>query len=122
MADRQREREREREREEKGGKDISVIKENEILPFDRTEIDFRASQVALVVKNSLINAGGHKRLRFDPWVGKIPRRRQCNPLQYACLEKPMDRGDWQATVHSVAQSDTTSNLASMDELQGHYAK
>ena len=27
-----------------------------------------------------------------------------NPLQYACLENPMDRGDWQATVHGVAKS------------------
>ena len=34
----------------------------------------------------------HKRRRFDPWVGKIPRR------------DPMDRGDWLATVHGVAKS------------------
>ena len=30
-----------------------------------------------------------------------------NPLQYSCLENPMDRGAWWATVHSVTQSDTT---------------
>ena len=30
-----------------------------------------------------------------------------NPLQYSCLESPMDRGAWQATVHRVAQSDMT---------------
>ena len=29
-----------------------------------------------------------------------------NPLQYSCLENPMDRGDWQVTVHRVAQSRT----------------
>ena len=29
-----------------------------------------------------------------------------NPLQYSCLENPIDRGAWQATVHSVAQSQT----------------
>ena len=27
-----------------------------------------------------------------------------NPLQYSCLENPMNRGAWQATVHSIAQS------------------
>ena len=30
-----------------------------------------------------------------------------NPLQYLCLENPMDRGDWQATVHGVTESDVT---------------
>ena len=29
-----------------------------------------------------------------------------NPLQYSCLENPMDRGDWWATVHGVAKSGT----------------
>ena len=35
----------------------------------------------------------HNRCRFDPWVRKIPwRRKWQNPLQYMCLENPMDRG------------------------------
>ena len=46
----------------------------------------------------------HKRCRFDPWVGKIPWRRHGNPLQSSCLENPVDRGAWQATVHRVTQS------------------
>ena len=41
----------------------------------------------------------HKRLGFDPWVGKIPRVGNGNPLQYSCLDNPIDRGAWQATVH-----------------------
>ena len=37
-----------------------------------------------------------------------PGEGNSNPLQYSCLENPMDRGAWQATVHSVAkESDTT---------------
>ena len=35
-----------------------------------------------------------RRCRFDPWVGKIPWKRACNPHQYSCLENPMDRGNW----------------------------
>ena len=45
-----------------------------------------------------------RRHRFYPWVGKIPRGGSVNPLQYYCLENPMDRGAWQATVHRVAKN------------------
>ena len=41
---------------------------------------------------------------FNPWVGKFPWRRKCNPFQYSCLESSMDRGAWWATVHEVAKS------------------
>ena len=44
----------------------------------------------------------HKTHGFDPWVRKIPWRRA---LQYCCLENPMDRGAWQATVHRIAELD-----------------
>ena len=44
----------------------------------------------------------HRRLRFDPWWARSPGRRNGNPLQYPCLENPMDRA-WQATVHGVAK-------------------
>ena len=40
---------------------------------------FGPSQVVLVVKNLPANAGRHKRLGFDPWVGKIPWRRKRKP-------------------------------------------
>ena len=34
-----------------------------------------------------------------PWLGRSPGEENGNPLQYSCLENPMDRGAWQATVH-----------------------
>ena len=45
-----------------------------------------------------------KRRGFDPWVGKIPWRRAWQPTPDSCLENPLDRGAWQATVHGVADS------------------
>ena len=42
-----------------------------------------------------------------PGSGRSPGEGNGNPLQYSCLENPMDRGAWRATVHSVAESDTT---------------
>ena len=44
-----------------------------------------------------------RRYRFNPWVGKIPWNRKCNPLQYSCLENSMDRRVWWATVHGVTE-------------------
>ena len=45
-----------------------------------------------------------RRGRFDPWVGKIPLRRNSNPLQYPCLGNPMDRGVvWWAAVHGATE-------------------
>ena len=43
-----------------------------------------------------------------PGVGRSPGGGKGNPLQYSCLENPMDRGAWRATVHgSHKESDTT---------------
>ena len=44
-----------------------------------------------------------KRLRFDPWLGKIPWRRAWQPATYFCLGNPMDRGTWRAVVHRVSR-------------------
>lgn len=60
-----------------------------------------ASQVALVGKNLPFNARRLNRLRFSPWVRKIPGERHGNPLKYSCLKNSMDIGVWQATLGSL---------------------
>ena len=63
--------------------------------------------MVLVVKNPLANAGD-MRCRFNPWVRRSSGGGYGNSLLYSCLENPMDRGAWWATVHGVAkQLDTT---------------
>ena len=48
----------------------------------------------------------HKRCRFDPLVGKIPWRKNGNPLPYSCPKNSVDRRAWWATVHRVSKSQT----------------
>ena len=62
-----------------------------------------ASLVVSEVKASACNAGD---LGSIPGLGRSPGEGNCNPLQYSCLENPMDGGAWWATVHGVAKSRT----------------
>ena len=55
------------------------------------------------VNASACNAGD---LGSIPGSGRYPGEGNGNPLQYSCLENPMDRGAWWATVHGVAKSQT----------------
>ena len=63
-----------------------------------------ASQVVLVVKNPPANAGDMRDVGSIPGSGKSPGGDHGNPYQYSCLENPMDRRAWQATIHGVAKS------------------
>ena len=54
-------------------------------------------------KESARNAGD---LGLIPGLERSPGEGNGNPLQYSCLENPMDRGAWQATVHGVTKSQT----------------
>ena len=69
-------------------------------------IIIRASQVALVVKSLLANAGDVRDTSLIPGLGRLPGEGHGKPLQYSCLENSMDRGAWQATVPGVAKSQT----------------
>ena len=59
-----------------------------------------------MVKNSPANAGDVKDTGSIPGSGRFPGGGHGNPLQYSCLENPMDRGAWWAMVHRVAQNQT----------------
>ena len=61
---------------------------------------------ALVVKNPTANAGDIRDASLIPRLGRSPGEGHGNPLQHSCLENPMDRGAWWATIHGVAKLDT----------------
>ena len=63
-----------------------------------------ASQMVLVGKNPPANAGDIRDVGSIPGSGRSPGGGHGNPLQYSCLENPMDRGAWWAAVQWVARS------------------
>ena len=63
----------------------------------------RVSQVALVLKNSPAKATDTGVAGWIPGSGRSPGGGNGNPLQYSCLEHPVDRGAWQAIVHRVTK-------------------
>ena len=56
-----------------------------------------------VVKNPLANVGDEGDAHLISESGRSPEEGNSLPLQYSCLENPMDRGAWQATVHRVTK-------------------
>ena len=57
-----------------------------------------------MVNNLLANAGDTKDVSSIPWSERSPRGRHVKPVQYSCLENPMDRVAWRAAVHGVVKS------------------
>ena len=66
-----------------------------------------ASLGAQMVKKSACNVGDPGLI---PGLRRSPGEENGYPLQSSCLQNPMDRGSWQATVHEVTESDTTEQL------------
>ena len=73
-----------------------------------------------VVKNLPANAGD---TGLIPGSGRSPGEGNGNPLQYSCLENPMDGGGaWQATVHGVTKSQTRLKRLNMHALVAQMVK
>ena len=66
--------------------------------------------MALVVRNPPANAGDLRDMGSIPGSRRSPEEGNGNPLQFSCLENPMDRGAWRATVQGVEKSDMTEQL------------
>ena len=75
---------------------------------------YRASQVALVVRNPRANSGGIRYTGSIPELGRSPGEGNGNPFLYSCLENPMDRGAWWAMIHRVTKSWTQLKQLSTD--------
>ena len=71
-------------------------------------LDIHACPGGTVVKNLPANAGDAGGLRSIPGSGRSPGVGNGNPLQYSCLENPMDTA-WWATVHGITKSWTQSS-------------
>ena len=71
--------------------------------------------MALMVKNLLANAGDIRDTGQIPGWGRSSEGGHDNPLQYSCLENPMDRGAWLAAVHRVAKSWTQPKRLNVHE-------
>ena len=61
--------------------------------------------MAQLVKNLSANSGDARDAGSIPGSGGSPGGGHGNPLQYSCMEKPMDGAAWWATVHRIAESD-----------------
>ena len=57
-----------------------------------------------MVKNPPANAGDIGDIGLIPGLERSPEIGNGNPLQYSCLENPMDRGAWRAMVHGLTKS------------------
>ena len=68
-------------------------------------------------KESTCIAGNARDSGSIPGSGRSPEGGNGNPLQYSCVENPMGRGAWQATVHRVTKSRTRLNTHALSSVQ-----
>ena len=89
---------------------VYIFKDNAIAHL----IDYRVSQVVLVVKNlPACQAGDLRDAGSIPGLGRSPGVENGNPLQYSCLGNSMDRAAWWGRVHRVPRSQTQLKWLSM---------
>ena len=69
--------------------------------------------VVLFLDSDIFFSGDVSDVGSIPVLGRSPGGGHGNPLQYSCLENPMDRGAWWATVHWVTKSQTLLKLLSI---------
>ena len=74
--------------------------------FHKYYSPIRAFQVALVLKNLSVSARDTRDTGSIPGSGRSSGGGHGNPLQYSCLENPIDRGAWRTTVHRLTKSRT----------------
>ena len=89
--------------------DITAREERQRGGFVFQSISYRhyvAYQVTLMVRNLPVNAGDTRDAGSIPGLGRFPGEGNGNPLQDSCLENPVDREAWQATVHGPTKSQT----------------
>ena len=67
-----------------------------------------------VLKNSPANAGATGDLVLIPGLGRSPGEGNGNPLQYSCLENPMDRGAWHTIVYEVCLYEWMAQKKNLD--------
>ena len=85
-------------------KEISVLEETSIVE-ENVETDLSVS-----LTNQMPASAGDAIMGSIPELVRSPGGGPGNPLQYPSLENPIDRGAWQATVHGVAELDTTEAI------------
>ena len=73
--------------------------------------------MALEIKNPPVNEGDIRTLGLIPGSGRSPGVGDGNLLQYSCLENPMHRGAWWATIHRITKSRTQLKRLSMHTCQ-----
>ena len=79
---------------------------SEILSVQTNEIYILYHDSDLAVKNPPTHAEDLKDTGLIPESGRSPGGGHGNPLKYSCLENPVDRRTWWATVHGIANSQT----------------
>ena len=72
-----------------------------------------ASLLVLMVKSLPVKAGDIRHMGLNPKLGRSPGGGHGNPLQYSCLENPLDSGAWWAMVRRVTKSQTCLKQLSM---------